>query len=206
MFKARYFFAGVLTLAALAVSAWLVISAPGKQIEALENATVLPESRPITEFTLSDEKGTVFTRDDLRGRWTLLFFGFTSCPDVCPITLQTLAAARRSLQQQGHDELPGILFVSVDPERDTQDAIAEYVANFGDGVKGVRGDIPALKQLTGDLGIFFAREPATGESYDISHSGAVMLINPESELHAVFSSPPSVPALVHDLPIIMASR
>lgn len=206
MVKARSILAGFLLAGIVAGVAWWLTSLPGEPDSAPRNATLLPAPKVLTDFELNDEQGNRFTRDNLRGQWTLLFFGFTHCPDVCPLTLQTLAAARRGLQEQGHDVVPQILFVSVDPERDSRDAVATYVSRFGDGVGGARAELPALQELTRDLGIFFAREPGTGTDYDVSHSSAVLLINPDAELHAVLSAPHAVPALVHDLPLLMAAR
>lgn len=168
-----------------------------------ENATLLPEPRALQPFALEDVNGSEFDRDDLLGRWTLMFFGFTHCPDICPVTLQQLVAARRELESQGLEKLPAIVFVTVDPQRDTRQAMAEYVANFGAAVRGVRGEPTALAQLASQLGIFSQTTGSESEDYQVNHSTAVLLINPRAELHAIFSTPHSVPALVHDIPLAM---
>lgn len=190
-------------LAATLVFVALLLSRQGGGPADLQNATLLPQPKVLADFSLIDDRGMPLTRTSLQDRWTLLFFGFTHCPDICPITLQQLAAARRELQKSQSTPLPDILLVSVDPQRDTQAALAAYVASFGDGVRGARGDIPALQQLTADLGIFFQREPGDDDSYQVSHSAAVLLINPRGELHAILSAPQQVPALVNDLPLLM---
>lgn len=183
----------------------LLVSVRQNDSATLINATLLPEPRAIGPFSLLDEQGAVFDNAALRGRWTLMFFGFTNCPDVCPLTLQQLTAARSALREQGRTPLPDILLVSVDPERDTQATLAAYVAHFGDGVRGARGDLPALQQLTGDIGIFFQREPGDADRYQVSHSAAVLLVNPAGELRAVLAAPQQVPALINDLPLLMAN-
>lgn len=202
----RHFRARIITLVAFALAGCLLACTPVERAEPVEKATVLPEPRALPNFVLTDDRGGELTRASLAGGWTLMFFGFTHCPDVCPLTLQTLAAARGQLQEQQHTKVPDILFVSVDPARDTRETIASYVAHFGDGVRGARGDLPALQALTRDLGIFFASEPSTDGSYNVSHSSVVLLINPAAELQALFSAPHDVSGFVHDLPIILARR
>ncbi len=81
------------------------------------------------------------TADTFRGHWNLVFFGFTHCPDICPTTLQTLAAARSRLASEGHQPLPRIVLVSVDPERDTPAQMKTYVDYFGDDNLGITGDL-----------------------------------------------------------------
>lgn len=168
-----------------------------------DNVTLLPQPRALQPFTLQDVNGAEFNRNDLLGRWTLMFFGFTHCPDICPVTLQQLVVARNELSKRGLDELPTIVFVTVDPQRDTRQVMAAYVANFGDGVRGVRGDMPALEQLASQLGIFFQATGGDSQDYQVSHTTAVLLINPKGEFHAIFSTPHSVPALVNDIPLAM---
>ena len=103
----------------------------------LQAALVLPAPTPLPEFTLLDQAGGSVTRATFRDRWSLVFFGFTHCPDICPTTLQVLAAARDSLHAAGHRPLPRIVLVSVDPERDTPEVIGRYVNYFGDDNLGV---------------------------------------------------------------------
>lgn len=193
----------LLSLVVLALIALLLVSRQDTP-KALQNATLLPEARALGPFSLIDDQGAALNRDSLRGKWTLMFFGFTHCPDVCPLTLQQLSSARSALLENGNKPLPDILLVSVDPERDTQEALAAYVAHFGDGVSGARGELPALQQLTKDVGIFFQREPGESDYYQVSHSAAVLLIDPEVRLHAVLSAPQQLAALVNDLPLLMS--
>ena len=204
MKKSHQLLAGTLLVSMLAGTLLLVSVPPGPAVTPV-NATLLPEPRTVGAFSLIDEGGNSFDQNDLRDRWTLLFFGFTHCPDICPVTLQQLVAARNVLTRQGTAPIPEILFISVDPDRDSPAVVADYVANFGGSVRGASGELPALQQLAGQLGIYFSREPAADEGYQVNHSAAVLLINPRGELHAIFSAPHSVEALVHDLPIVLAA-
>ncbi len=168
----------------------------------LEKATVLPESMPLPEFELTGQDGQPFSKDRFRGKFSLVFFGFTHCPDICPATLQLLALARSRMAKSGA-ALPDIVLISVDPERDTPELLAKYTAYFGDGVSGVTGDLDELKKLASALGIFF--EKSAGEDYNVAHSAVVLVINADAELQALFSAPQDVNAIVNDLPLLMAS-
>lgn len=164
-------------------------------------ATVLPMTRPLPAFSLTDHEGRPFDQDSLRGNWHVLFFGFTHCPDICPATLQQLAIARDRVVAEGGN-FPEIVLVSVDPERDSPDVMAAYVANFGEDVTGATGALTELTALTGGLGIFFAKSADSGNSYSVDHSAAVLLIDPAGNWHAVFSAPHDVDKFVADIPIL----
>lgn len=169
--------------------------------EKLQQATVLPETRALADFSLLDHEGGPFTRDDLLGDWSLVFFGFTNCPDICPATLQQLAIARQRLAANDRD-FPRIILVSVDPERDTPAVMAQYVSKFGPQVIGVTGDIAEIMKLTKPLGIFFARSGESDDNYSVDHSAVVLLLNRDAQWHSLFSAPHSVDSLVHDIPLL----
>ncbi len=169
-------------------------------------ATVLPVPMPLPEFSLLDQYGAAFGHERFRGQWSLVFFGFTHCPDICPLTLQVLATAKRKLIDRRHAPLPRIVLVSVDPERDTPEVIGQYVENFGTDILGVTGDSIELRRLTDGLGIFFARTPTDGGGYSVDHSTVVLLINPDGDFRAVFGSPHDAGNFVRDLPLIQARR
>jgi len=170
-----------------------------------ESATLIPEPIDLPAFSLTDGDGGRFTKASLAGRFSLVFFGFTHCPDVCPITLQQLASLRRRLAAEGGATVPDIVFVSVDPERDTLEAIRDYAAAFGDGVIGVRGSLEDIDGLASALGVFHARK-GTGDDYDVEHSAAVLVIDDEARFSAVFSAPHDVEAMARDWPLITAAR
>jgi len=169
-------------------------------------ATVLPVGNELPDFALLDQNGAAVGRSVFEGQWDLVFFGFTNCPDICPATMTVLGQARRELGARGQDPMPRIVLVSVDPERDTPEAMARYVAYFGDDNLGLTGELVEIRKLTDALGVFFQKAGADGEAYGVDHSTVVLVIDPEGRLKALFSAPHEVANLVHDLPLIMASE
>ena len=169
-------------------------------------ATVLPAGNELPDFALFDQYGAAAGRSVFEGQWDVLFFGFTNCPDICPATMTVLGQARRELDARGQNPLPRIVLVSVDPERDTPEAMARYVAYFGDDNLGLTGELAEVRKLTDALGVFFQKAGADGEVYGVDHSTVVLVIDPEGRLKALFSAPHEVANLVHDLPLIMAGE
>ena len=164
-----------------------------------EHATLLPAPMPLPAFELIDQDGASFTPQQMTDRWSLVFFGFTHCPDICPATLQQLAIARDRVQSDGGN-FPDIVLISVDPERDDAAVMRAYVQNFGDGIKGVTGAPENLQALTKALGIFVAKSDLPNGGYTVDHSSAVLLINPSAEWHAVFTAPHTIDEFVADIP------
>jgi len=169
-------------------------------------ATVLPAGNELPDFALFDQYGAAAGRSVFEGQWDVVFFGFTNCPDICPATMTVLGQARRELDARGQNPLPRIVLVSVDPERDTPEAMARYVAYFGDDNLGLTGELAEVRKLTDALGVFFQKAGADGEVYGVDHSTVVLVIDPEGRLKALFSAPHEVANLVHDLPLIMAGE
>jgi protein SCO1 len=126
---------------------------------------------------------------------------------VCPATLQRLTVARSRLiaAGQAESEVPGIVLISVDPERDSPEVLKSYVANFGEHIVGLTGSASELEKLTKRLGIFHAKSAGHPGGYNVDHTSAVLLINTDAQFHALFSAPYTVDDLVHDLPLILAS-
>jgi len=171
-----------------------------------QTATVLPVAGELAEFSLVDHHGAEIGRDTFKGYWNLVFFGFTHCPDICPLTMQVLASARQQLAEKGHAPLPRIVLVSVDPERDTPEILSQYIAFFGDGNLGITGSLDELRKLTNGLGIYFEKTGLDEENYSVDHSAVVLVINPDGKFQAVFGTPHAAASFVHDLPIIVAGR
>lgn len=171
-----------------------------------EFALVLPAGQQVPEFSLVDQDGNSVDAAVFRDRWDLVFFGFTHCPDVCPTTLQILSQAQQTLRESAAAALPRIVLVSVDPERDTPPLMARYVSHFGEGSLGLTGDLEEIRKLAGGLGIFFEKQPSVDGNYGVDHSAAVLLIDPNGELRAVFSAPHAPANFVHDLPLITGGR
>lgn len=191
----------LVALLSLALGVWLSQrSAPPAnqivQVPGLE-ATMLPDGRPLGEFQLRDHDGAIFTPERLRGQWSFLFFGFTNCPDVCPMTLQLMRGVVNQLAEQTP---PQVVFVSVDPERDRPEMLKQYVGYFHPDFLGVTGEITEIDRLTRQVGILYGYEdpdPETGD-YMVNHSAQILLIDPQGTLRAVFSTPHEVGTIARD--------
>ena len=195
----------VAVVMAIALSAGIFIASRLQTPAELRAAFILPTPTPLPEFELRDQDGNAVTRDTFRGQWNLVFFGFTHCPDICPATLQVLAAARKEMDASGQRRLPRIVLVSVDPERDTPELMGNYVDYFGDNNLGISGTIEETRKLTSALGIYFEKQPLDNDNYSVDHSAAVLVVNPEAEFHALFGGSHIVENYVHDMPLIMAA-
>lgn len=167
-----------------------------------QHATVLPQAAELPAFSLVDHTGAPFSRESFNGRWSLVFFGFTNCPDICPATLTQLAAARQRLRETGHGGFPDIILISVDPDRDSPEVMAAYVERFGDGITGVTGSLDEIRKLTASLGIYFRASVSANGHHNVEHTAAVMLINKSAKLEAVFGAPHQVDSFVADIPLI----
>ena len=164
---------------------------------ALQASTALfGEERALPEFALTDHTGGPFTHRELSEDWTLLFFGYTHCPDVCPITLATMSASVDAIAALG-GEAPRVVFVSVDPERDSPPSLGRYVAVFRNDFLGVTGPHVELTKLTRALGVAYARD-GDDPGYLVEHSAALLLVNPKGELQAVFGPPHEPDTIARD--------
>lgn len=186
-----------------ALLAGIFVATKSAEPEELRSARILPVANPIAEFSLLNQFGESITSDVFRGQWDLVFFGFTHCPDICPTTLQTLSSAKHTLADNGATELPRIVLVSVDPERDTPDILRRYVEYFGDANLGITGGLDDIGNFASATGIYFQKTQEDDDGYSVDHSAAVLAINPEGEFAALFSAPHTVADYVHDLPILM---
>jgi protein SCO1/2 len=168
-----------------------------------QSATTYPP-RALPDFNLVDHRGQSFTRRDLEGRWQILFFGFTHCPDVCPLTLAVLASALD--REPGEAPLADVVLVSVDPERDTPERLARYVAGFDQDFVGVTGTPEAIAQFAEAVGAAYGRTPVGEDGdYTVDHTAALFVVNPNGELMAVFTPPLSAIDIRADLQVIRRS-
>ena len=138
---------------------------------------------------LVDQNGKPFTKQFFQGKWTLVFFGFTYCPDICPTTLGTLSKFYNELKKIGTADQLQIVMVSVDPARDTPDKLREYTAYFNPAFTGVTGEYMELVKFAGDLNSGFTKVPIEGGSYLMEHSGNIIVINPRGDYHGFFKPP-----------------
>jgi protein SCO1/2 len=160
----------------------------------LRSGTALPLPRPIGEFELVDQRGRALTRSSFEGRWSLVFTGFTNCPDICPTTLALFATLASRLQT---------VFVSVDPERDTPSQLAQYVGYFDPSMIGATGPKAQIERLCAELGLAYVLNPGTAGEYAVDHSAALVLVDPKVRVAAYFQPPHNSDALVVDLSTLM---
>jgi len=202
----RIAFAVLVAVTAAMAGMWLARERAPEPLE-LQHATLFPSGRPLPAFALVDQHGDSFGPDRLRGHWSVLFFGFTQCPDVCPTTLATLAAARRELADLPAGEQPAVVLVSVDPERDTAARLAEYVRFFDPAFTGVTGEPDAIAALTRELGVaVIVGEPDAAGQYTIDHTATLFLVGPDGSLAAIFGTPHSPDGIAGDYRRILAHR
>jgi protein SCO1/2 len=193
---------GVGIISAVAgISFWKVMQGPPQPGSAV--MLTLPEPRVVADFALIDDEGQPFSLNRLQGQWSLLFFGFTHCPDICPSALYDLSVIRDSLLEEHPDKADQlqVLFVSVDPERDTPAKLKSYVEYFDPAFIGVTGPDAQLAPLTLQLGVAYRiEEHEEGNlAYNVDHSASILLVNPEGRLHGVFPAPHSSEPMTAEL-------
>ena len=185
--------AAVVVVAMLA--GFYVAQRSGEPVPQLTSGTWFPQPRPIENFTLTDELGRPFSLNELKGHPTLVFFGFTHCPDVCPTTLAKLAqiAKGASMPQLR------VLLVSVDPARDKPAQLQQYVRAFDTSFKGVTGEQDQIERLAREFGVAIARVDLGGGDYTVDHSAAVFLLDAQARRVAVFTPPFEIQPMAADL-------
>ena len=191
----------IVVLAAMLAGAWLadVYRQHDSRAVLLPNQviTLFPEPKPLTAFALTDHKNRVFDLASLKGKWSFLFFGYTHCPDICPTTLAILARARDNIAKSaaGAEDIQ-IVFISVDPNRDTASKLKQYVTHFHATFLGVTGDDAQIANLAGQLGAAYQVAITPGvENYPVYHATAVFLLDPRARYHAVFAPPHDAEAI-----------
>lgn len=163
----------------------------------LQSGTLIKTPMALPKVNLIDHNNDAFSNERFANKWTLMFFGFTNCPDVCPDSLNMLKTMYERLSEEDKKDIQ-IIFVSVDPDRDTTDKMKSYVTFFNPSFLGVTGKIENITALTKKLGIIhYIQGPK--DSYDVAHSGSMTLINPQGEFEAVFSAPHDPEIMATDL-------
>jgi protein SCO1/2 len=163
----------------------------------LQVVKLFDQPRELPPFSLQQSDGTPLVPGELKGHWTLVFLGFTHCPDVCPTTLAQLAQAQKLWAAQPDSTRPRVLFVSVDPDRDTPDAIGEYAHAFHRDTLAATADLPALEAFTRSLSLVFMRVPAPAgapaDQYSIDHSATLVVLDPQARMAGVVPREQSTP-------------
>jgi protein SCO1/2 len=172
-FVSRVFQPTILSVAEMQANGTMVFSAP----------------RQLTDFKLVDHHGNTFTRELIQGRWTLVFFGFTFCPDVCPTTMAELNQFIDLVQGTEVENAFDVVMVTVDPARDTQEQLATYVPFFNPNFLGVTGEFLDIHRFATELNTPFRRVPGGGENYQMDHSANIVIMNPRGDYHGFVKAP-----------------
>jgi len=155
-------------------------------------AVVFEKPRIFGDVALIDHNGDVFDKDRLKGKWSILLFGFTFCPDICPTALAELNKMVDVLSEEERNDLQ-IVMVSVDPERDTQEVLKQYVPYFNESFTGVTGNPYFIRKLAAELNIAYNKVPLNKDQgngeYTVDHSANLVLINPYGHYHGFFKHP-----------------
>jgi len=157
-------------------------------------------------FELQDQYGQPFGLANLKGQWSILFFGFTQCPDICPATLQQMTVLNHAISQQTiAGVIPQTVFISVDPARDSKN-LAEYVAYFSDQFFGVSGDMSEVGKLEKTIGAWHQYQKRPTGDYNVAHSGELFVINPKGELQARLQPPMDINMIAQQLLMLMSGQ
>ncbi len=160
-------------------------------------------ARTLPAFTLRQSDGTPLVPGELKGHWTLVFLGFTHCPDVCPTTLAEMAKAQKQWAALPETTRPRLLFVSVDPERDTPDRIGEYAHAFHRDTIAATADIPALESFAKSLSMVFAKVPPPegipADQYSVDHSATMAVLDPQGRMTGIVQPPFDPLAIAADM-------
>lgn len=181
----------LLVIGAIAAAVWWQRGDRPRLPPAELESVILNEPRPLEPFTLVDHDGKALTPEQLKGHWTLLFFGYTHCPDICPTTLAVLKGVAQKLESD--PELAAstrTLFVSVDPKRDTPEQLKQYITYFNPAFVAATGSRNEIDNLTMQVGAVYMFEGDTRrDDYIVNHSATILLIDPQGRFYARFNAP-----------------
>lgn len=169
------------------------------------HGTLLQKPREMASFSLIGADQKPFGNSQLQDKWTFMFFGFTNCGYVCPTTMAELAKMYRLLEERNIHPMPQVVFVSIDPARDTLVKLGQYSASFNPHFYAARGEEESIKAMTNLLGVAFATvSTPQSENYDIQHSGSIILFNPKGQVSAFFTSPHHADQLADDYQLLVS--
>jgi protein SCO1/2 len=190
----------ILAIVAFAVGLLLArLLVPAKPaLPATERATVLAPARELPPLSLTDIDGRPLGSDFFAGHWTVVFFGFTTCPDVCPTTLATLAQFTKALTDLPEAQRPRVLLVTVDPERDDPAKLAAYVRFFDPSFLGATGDLAGVTAAAMAFGVPFAKVSLPEGGYTMDHGSGLFIVGPGGGIDAYSSSPHEAAVLARD--------
>ncbi len=197
-------FIGIALIAGISAALiWRNAAAPAE----LATGTYIHPNRTLPDFSLIDHHGQTFGLAQVRGHWSMMFFGYTNCPDFCPTTLTTLAALEKRLRTDAAPVRPRVIFMSVDAKRDSPEQLAKYVPYFDPEFIGLTAASQSdVEAVAAKLGVSVIITPKADGTYSVDHSGAIFVLNPQGRLAAVLTGPFSVDALESDFRRIVEAR
>jgi protein SCO1/2 len=166
---------------------------------------LLPQSRSLPDLTLTNQEGQAVTANQLEGKWSLLFFGYTFCPDICPATLAQMRQLQGMLPAEAKERLRVVL-VTVDPHRDTPEQLKKYLAYFDPGFQGLTGSQEDIQKLASAVSIPFIPADTSKENYTVDHSGNLVIIGPDGSQRGFIRAPVNVDKLAAQLPGLLGSK
>ncbi len=191
---------------------------PSDKKAVTESATLLPEPRQVENFSLVQHGKEQFNKESIKEQWSLFFFGYTRCPDICPTALYMMSTMMRQIEgnPSAVKQTPQVVFVSVDPQQDKPEALQQFVSFFHPSIIGTTGEQPVVDKLVREVGaiyqrvyylngnaVMFESEDSIPEklknAYLIDHSAAIYLFNPDGDLHAIFPMPHEPDVMIRDL-------
>lgn len=169
------------------------------------NMFVFDRVRDIGSFSLLDDTGRPFIPTELQGRWSLLFFGFTYCPDICPTTMALLNQFQTQLKPEFAKDTQ-VIMVSVDPARDTLEKLHAYATYFNPNFRGVTGEFLAVQQFATALNAPFSKIPGGGDNYQIAHSGSIAIVDSNGHYVGFFKEPLALDKMLSTYESLRLSR
>jgi len=212
--KIQLFPALMLALLAASAGIWVALHSSSDTADDLEglqqqlrNSLVFPDDfKSVPTFSLLNQHGDTVSDELLKGQWNLIFFGFTHCPDVCPLTLSTVRQAVDEIREDAGIPDPQVVFVSVDPKRDTPEKLSQYVAFFDPTYIGLTGELNNIYELTRPMNIVvqFTADEENPESYTVDHTASIFLVDPELRVRGSFKVPHEADVIFDDYKTLVA--
>jgi len=190
----------VALIVGLTVNKVLTGRSEGNPTELIDAGIILlPQSRGVPDVQMTDEQGRPVTLDELKGKWALLFFGYTYCPDICPTTLAQLRQVKSELPKEAVERLQVVL-VSVDPNRDTPQQLKQYLGYFDKDFRGLTGSLEETQKLANAVSIPFIPADTSKPGYTVDHSGNLAILGPDGRQRGFIRAPFNSQKMVAQLP------
>ncbi|MFS2156328.1 SCO family protein [Pseudomonas sp. Pseusp122] len=178
----------------------------GAQVGLIDAGIILlPQSRTVPDMVMTNQDGQAVSLSELKGKWTLLFFGYTFCPDICPTTLAQLRQIKSELPKEAVSNLRVVL-VSVDPNRDTPQQLKQYLGYFDKDFVGLSAPVAQIQKLANAVSIPFIPADTSKPNYTVDHSGNLVILGPDGTQRGFIRAPMSNPKLVAQLPNLLGRQ